>query len=122
MRWRGRGPAPMRAAQTARRRRRDICWIRNFPPVPPAPKPARAKGTGPAGDAGMFLSSGCVALLIISLSGEKDNRAFNLTPRLSAVATAGLFIEQTGGTPFRYRWIALPQMPEMFLEHLWIRG
>src|SRR5881392_2730220 len=22
--------------------------------------------------------------------------------------------------PLRYRWIALPQMPEMFLEHLWI--
>jgi monofunctional glycosyltransferase len=23
-------------------------------------------------------------------------------------------------SPLRYRWIALPQIPEMFLEHLWI--
>ena len=22
--------------------------------------------------------------------------------------------------PLRYRWIGLPQIPEMFLEHLWI--
>jgi hypothetical protein len=34
--------------------------------------------------------------------------------------TLPMLIEQAGGTPLRYRWIDLPQIPEMFLEHLWI--
>src|SRR6266513_1117704 len=41
--------------------------------------------------------------------------------------TLPMLIEQGGATfskapksPLRYRWIALPQIPEMFLEHLWI--
>src|SRR5438105_4829566 len=41
--------------------------------------------------------------------------------------TLPMLIEQVGATfskapksPLRYRWIALPQIPEMFLEHLWI--
>src|SRR5437667_9105132 len=41
--------------------------------------------------------------------------------------TLPMLIDQSGATfssapkrPLRYRWIALPQIPEMFLEHLWI--
>jgi monofunctional glycosyltransferase len=34
--------------------------------------------------------------------------------------TLPMLIEQAGGTPLRYRWIDLPQIPKMFLEHLWI--
>src|SRR5689334_14864566 len=41
--------------------------------------------------------------------------------------TLPMLIEQVGArfssapkTPLRYRWISLPQIPEMFLEHLWI--
>jgi monofunctional biosynthetic peptidoglycan transglycosylase len=41
--------------------------------------------------------------------------------------TLPMWIEQIGATfskgpkyPLRYHWIALAQMPEMFLEHLWI--
>ena len=41
--------------------------------------------------------------------------------------TLPMLIEQVGATfskapkvPLRYRWIDLPQIPEMFLEHLWI--
>jgi monofunctional biosynthetic peptidoglycan transglycosylase len=41
--------------------------------------------------------------------------------------TLPMLIEQGGGMfssapkrPLRYRWIDLPQIPEMFLEHLWI--
>ena len=41
--------------------------------------------------------------------------------------TLPMLIEQVGATfskgpksPLRYRWIDLPQMPEMFLKHLWI--
>jgi len=41
--------------------------------------------------------------------------------------TLPMLIEQVGATfskapksPLRYRWIALPQIPEMFLKHLWI--
>jgi monofunctional biosynthetic peptidoglycan transglycosylase len=38
--------------------------------------------------------------------------------------TLPMWIEQVSSSgpkaPLRYRWIDLPQMPEMFLEHLWI--
>src|SRR5437667_8653678 len=41
--------------------------------------------------------------------------------------TLPMLIEQVGATfskapksPLHYRWISLPQIPEMFLEHLWI--
>ena len=34
--------------------------------------------------------------------------------------TLPMLIERAGGTPLLYRWIDLPQIPEMFLEHLWI--
>ena len=34
--------------------------------------------------------------------------------------TLPMWIEQAGGTPLRYRWIPLSQIPEMFLKHLWI--
>ena len=38
--------------------------------------------------------------------------------------TLPMWIEQVassgGKAPLRYRWIPLPQIPEMFLEHLWI--
>jgi hypothetical protein len=41
--------------------------------------------------------------------------------------TLPMLIEQGGAIfssgpkrPLRYRWIDLPQIPEMFLEHLWI--
>jgi len=41
--------------------------------------------------------------------------------------TLPMFIDQIGATfskgpkpPLRYHWIPLPQMPEMFLKHLWI--
>ncbi len=34
--------------------------------------------------------------------------------------TLPMLIDQAGGTPLRYRWIDLPQIPEMFLKHLWI--
>jgi monofunctional biosynthetic peptidoglycan transglycosylase len=41
--------------------------------------------------------------------------------------TLPMLIEQSSAVfssapkhPLRYRWIALPQIPEMFLEHLWI--
>jgi hypothetical protein len=41
--------------------------------------------------------------------------------------TLPMLIEQVGATfskepkpPLRYHWISLPQMPEMFLKHLWI--
>jgi monofunctional biosynthetic peptidoglycan transglycosylase len=34
--------------------------------------------------------------------------------------TLPMWIDQAGGTPLLYRWIPLPQIPEMFLEHLWI--
>jgi len=34
--------------------------------------------------------------------------------------TLPMLIDQAGGTPLRYRWIDLTQIPEMFLKHLWI--
>src|SRR5206468_12793808 len=41
--------------------------------------------------------------------------------------TLPMLIEQVGATfskepksPLLYRWISLPQIPEMFLKHLWI--
>jgi hypothetical protein len=34
--------------------------------------------------------------------------------------TLPMLLDHAGGTPLRYRWIDLPQIPEMFLEQLWI--
>jgi monofunctional biosynthetic peptidoglycan transglycosylase len=34
--------------------------------------------------------------------------------------TLPMLIDQASGTPLLYRWIDLPLIPEMFLEHLWI--
>jgi monofunctional biosynthetic peptidoglycan transglycosylase len=34
--------------------------------------------------------------------------------------TLPMLLEQGSDTPLRYRWIDLPQIPEMFLKHLWI--
>ncbi len=34
--------------------------------------------------------------------------------------TLPMLIDQAGGASLRYRWVDLRQIPEMFLEHLWI--
>jgi len=57
---------------------------------------------------------GLVVLLLIPAFQVAAVRFIN-PPR-----TLPMLIEQTGGTPLRYRWVDLPQIPEMFLEHLWI--
>src|SRR5205814_2560053 len=36
------------------------------------------------------------------------------------IGQSGAMFSSTPKPPLRYRWIALPQIPEMFLEHLWI--
>ena len=36
------------------------------------------------------------------------------------IQQAGAFFSRAPKVPLRYHWIALPQMPEMFLKHLWI--
>jgi len=55
-----------------------------------------------------------VALFLVP-AGEVLTVRFVNPPR-----TLPMLIEQGRGTPLRYRWIDLPQIPEMFLKHLWI--
>jgi hypothetical protein len=52
---------------------------------------------------------------------------FPSTPFINPPLTLPMLIDQgsaifssTPKPPLRYRWISLPQIPEMFLKHLWI--
>jgi hypothetical protein len=93
---------------------------------------ARVKGSAPRGHARVkgFASRGrgkkWILLLLVVLL---------LIPAMQVAVvrfvnppwTLPMLIEQVGATfskgpkaPLLYRWIGLPQMPEMFLKHLWI--
>src|SRR6266480_3848667 len=96
----------------------------------PTPKPrrtlrprggTRVKGFASRGRGKRWILVLLVVLLLIPAMQVAAVRFIN--PPL----TLPMLIEQGGATfskapkpPLRYRWIALPQIPEMFLEHLWI--
>ncbi len=88
----------------------------------PTPKPRKPrKRLRPRGRGKKWILLLLVALLLIPALQVAMVRFVN-PPR-----TLPMLIEQVGATfskgpksPLRYRWISLPQIPEMFLKHLWI--
>lgn len=58
--------------------------------------------------------------IVFSIASGLGSKAERVTTVAlgSPSQTLPMLIEQTGGTPLLYRWIDLPQIPEMFLEHL----
>lgn len=73
----------------------------------------RAKGSASRGRWKRWTLIVLVVLLLIPAMQVAVVRFVN-PPR-----TLPMLLEQ-GGTPLRYRWIPLSQIPEMFLKHLWI--
>jgi membrane peptidoglycan carboxypeptidase len=62
-----------------------------------------------------------VVLLLIPAMQVAVVRFINPPLTLPMLIEQGSAMFSSGPTPpLRYRWIALPQIPEMFLEHLWI--
>jgi monofunctional glycosyltransferase len=62
-----------------------------------------------------------VVLLLIPAMQVAVVRFINPPWTLPMLIEQGSAMFSSGPTPpLRYRWIALPQIPEMFLEHLWI--
>jgi monofunctional biosynthetic peptidoglycan transglycosylase len=62
-----------------------------------------------------------VVLLLIPAMQVAVVRFINPPLTLPMLIDHGSAMFSNGPTPpLRYRWIALPQIPEMFLEHLWI--
>src|SRR5207248_6607272 len=87
----------------------------------PKPKKRRVKSSASRGRGKKWILLLLVVLLFIPAMQVAVVRFIN--PPL----TLPMLIEQVGATfskapraPLRYRWISLPQIPEMFLEHLWI--
>jgi monofunctional biosynthetic peptidoglycan transglycosylase len=83
----------------------------------PKPKPKKWKSKRPWKWILLLL----VVLLLIPAMQVAVVRFINPPLTLPMLIEQGSAMFSSGPTsPLRYRWIALPQIPEMFLEHLWI--
>jgi len=81
----------------------------------PKTKKRRVKGVASRGRGKKWILVVIVVLMLIPAMQVMVVRFVN-PPR-----TLPMWIEQLSSKlPLRYRWIDLPQIPEMFLEHLWI--
>jgi len=78
-------------------------------------KKRRVKGSASRGLGKKWILFALVVLLLIPAMQVAVVRFVN------PPVTLPMWIEQVSSkSPLRYHWIDLPQIPEMFLEHLWI--
>jgi monofunctional glycosyltransferase len=81
----------------------------------------RVKGFASRGRAKKWILLLLVVLLLIPAMQVAVVRFINPPWTLPMLINQGSAMFSRGPKrPLRYRWIALPQIPEMFLEHLWI--
>ena len=80
----------------------------------PRKRRVRVKGVASRGRGKKWILILLVVLLLIPAMQVAVVRFVN------PPTTLPMLIDQAGGTPLLYRWIDLPQIPEMFLKHLWI--
>jgi monofunctional glycosyltransferase len=89
-------------------------------PTPNAKK-RRVKGFASRGIRKKWILLLVVVLLLVPAMQVAVVRFINPPWTLPMLIEQGRAMFSGGPTPpLRYRWIALPQIPEMFLEHLWI--
>jgi monofunctional glycosyltransferase len=89
-------------------------------PTPKAKK-RRVKGFASRGLGKKWILLLLAVLLLIPAMQVAVVRFINPPLTLPMLIEQGSAMFSSGPTsPLRYRWIALPQIPEMFLEHLWI--
>src|SRR5947208_15850424 len=82
---------------------------------------ARVKGFASRGRAKKWILVLLVVLLLIPAMQVAVVRFVNPPLTLPMLIDQGsAMFSSTPKPPLRYRWIALPQIPEMFLKHLWI--
>src|SRR5437899_4883052 len=96
----------------------------------PKPKPrktlrprggARVKGFASRGRGKKWILLLVVVLLLIPAMQVAVVRFINPPLTLPMlIDQGGAMASSTPTRPLRYRWIGLPQIPEMFLKHLWI--
>ena len=83
--------------------------------------PARVKRSASRGRGKKWILLLLVVLLLIPAMQVAVVRFINPPWTLPMLIDQGSAIfSSTPKRPLRYHWIALPQMPEMFLKHLWI--
>src|SRR5712672_2570831 len=86
----------------------------------PTPK-ARVKRSASRGRGKKWILLLLVALLLIPAMQVAVVRFINPPLTLPMLIDQGsAMFSSAPKHPLRYRWIGLPQIPEMFLEHLWI--
>jgi monofunctional glycosyltransferase len=89
----------------------------------PAPKAKkrREKGFAPRGLGKKWMLILLVAFLLIPAMQVAVVRFINPPRTLPMLINqSGAMFSRAPKDPLRYHWIALPQIPEMFLKHLWI--
>ena len=83
--------------------------------------PAGVKGSASRGRGKKWILMLLVALLLIPVMQVAAVRFVNPPWTLPMLIDQGsAMFSRAPKSPLLYRWIDLPQMPEMFLEHLWI--
>ena len=87
----------------------------------PKPKKRSVKGSASRGRGKKWILILLVVLLLIPAMQVAVVRFINPPLTLPMLIDQGGAMFSSAPTrPLRYRWIDLPQIPEMFLEHLWI--
>jgi monofunctional biosynthetic peptidoglycan transglycosylase len=90
-------------------------------PNPKKRRVNRAKGFASRGVAKKWILVVLVVLLLIPAMQVAVVRFINPPVTLPMLIDRGsAMFSSTPKPPLRYRWISLPQVPEMFLKHLWI--
>ena len=97
-----------------------VSWRRCQSRVPETPR-NRVKGFASRGLGKKWILILLVVLLLIPAMQVAVVRFINPPLTLPMLIDQGSAMFSSGPKrPLRYRWISLPQIPEMFLEHLWI--
>src|SRR5207248_9189260 len=87
----------------------------------PKPKKRRVKSSASRGLGKKWVLLMLVVLLLIPAMQVAVVRFINPPLTLPMLIDQGGAMFSSAPTrPLRYRWIDLPQIPEMFLKHLWI--
>ena len=87
----------------------------------PKPKKRRVKGSASRGVGKKWILILLVVLLVIPAMQVAVVRFINPPLTLPMLIEQGSAVFSSAPKhPLRYRWIGLTQIPEMFLEHLWI--
>src|SRR5438477_13122142 len=87
----------------------------------PKPKKRRVKSSASRGLGKKWILILLVVLLLIPAMQVAVVRFINTPLTLPMLIEQGSAMFSSGSKrPLRYRWLSLPHIPEMFLEHLWL--